>query len=61
MREVKKLKTLFIDTEKGVCELNGESIASGCSKLTLEFENGEWSLVLTRYSIYSTSIKEVTE
>lgn len=53
--ETQKLKSVIIDVEKGIYEVNGKSIASGCSELTLEFKEGKWSLALTEDSIYSTS------
>lgn len=56
-----KLKSILIDVEKGIYEVNGKSIASGCSELTLEFKKGEWSLALTEDSIYSTSESVIKE
>lgn len=56
-----KLKSVLIDVENGIYEVNGRSIASSCCELSLDFKNGEWSLALTEDSVYSTSESEVKE
>lgn len=56
-----KLKSVLIDVEKGIYEVNGKSIGSGCSELTLEFKEGEWSLALTRDFRYSTNKSVIAE
>lgn len=38
------LKTVEIDTEKGVYKINGEDVSKTCSKFLLSFENGRWTL-----------------
>lgn len=41
---VEMLKTIEIDTEKGVYKINGVDVSKTCSKLILSFEHGEWAL-----------------
>lgn len=38
------LKTVEIDTEKGIYKINGTDISKVCSKFTLSFEHGRWAL-----------------
>ena len=59
--EVKELKTMIIDVEKGIYQLNGEDIGEGTSELHLSFEFGRWSLVLSRDLHYRISAKDTTE
>lgn len=47
------LKTLVVDVEKKLCVLNGENISADTSELHLDFENGEWSLAITRNLRYA--------
>ncbi|MCU7380821.1 hypothetical protein OBO34_21130 [Clostridiales Family XIII bacterium ASD5510] len=49
----KELKSIFIDTETRVYELNGEPM-SGVSRLELEFESGKWQLLITKEEIYES-------
>lgn len=49
-----QLKTLHLDIEKGIYELNGRDISKS-SYLNLIFDNGDWSLMITEDSVYSTS------
>lgn len=53
--EKKKFKSVHIDIEKGIYEINGEKIPDRCSKLSLEFNNGEWSLLITTSNLYTSS------
>jgi len=50
--EVKEFKTLEIDVSKGVYRLNGETIDGLVSRLDLEFDNGKWSLLITKDEFY---------
>lgn len=57
MVERKKLENLTIDIEKGVFLLNGEDM-SGVSNLEINFENGRWTLLVTRDEIYEQAAPE---
>lgn len=52
---MEKLKTLHIDVDKGIYELNGRDISKTGTRLLLLYENGEWSLELDETSSYHTS------
>lgn len=49
--ERKPFKSIHIDTEKGIYLLNGEEV-SMVSRIDLEFNNGKWSLLITRDELY---------
>lgn len=49
--ESKLFESLHIDVKKGEFLLNGESMKA-ISHLELEFNNGEWSLLVTRDEFY---------
>lgn len=49
-----QLRTLVIDTEKGIYKVNGRTI-SKTEYLNLVFENGVWSLVIKENSFYTAS------
>ncbi len=49
--ERKLFKSLHIDVKKGEFFLNGEDMKE-VSHLELEFNNGEWSLLVTRDELY---------
>ena len=50
--ERKPLKSIHIDTEKGIYLLNGEEVQM-ISRIDLEFNNGKWSLLITRDELYA--------
>lgn len=51
----RELKSLVIDVEKGIYEVNGRDVKeSGCA-LTASYENGKWSLTITEETIYTVS------
>lgn len=54
-REVEKFRSINIDVEKGIYQVNGEDMGSDTSRLKLEFEDGEWSLEVTRDHRFTTS------
>jgi len=57
----KEFKSLHIDTEKGIYLLNVE-VMRHVSHLNLEFEDGGWSLSVTKDEFYSqTATGEVKE
>lgn len=49
--ERKEFKSLQIDLKKGIFLLNGEDIRD-VHRLDLEFDNGRWSLLVTRDELY---------
>lgn len=56
-----KFKSIHIDVEKGICLLNGEDMKY-ISRLDLEYENGKWSLSVTKDEFYlQAATREVTE
>ena len=56
-----RIKTLYIDVQKGQCILNGDDISKECSYLELEFCNGEWSLTVSLNKRYSSATKVTME
>ena len=56
--EKKKFKSIHVDTEKRIYEINGEKIPDRCSKLSLEFDNGEWLLLITTSNLYASSAQQ---
>lgn len=55
--ERKPFKSIYIDTEKGIYLLNGEKV-SMVSRIDLEFNNGKWSLLITRDELYVQEVGE---
>lgn len=51
---MEKLKSIHIDVEKGIYEVNGRDVSKTGKYLQLTFENGQWSLVITEDTIYSS-------
>ncbi len=45
-------KTIEINLEKNIYKLNGEDM-KGISRISLEFFNGEWVLLVTKDEIYA--------
>lgn len=54
MNSVEELKTIEINTQKGICIVNGVDVSRDASYLKLEFENGEWSLQITTERFFSS-------
>lgn len=52
MPEKMELKSIKIDLEKKSYELNGQKM-NGISSLILEFNNGSWTLLVTKDELYS--------
>ncbi len=52
------LKSLLIDVENDRYELNGKPM-EGISRLDIDFDNGKWTLLITRDEFYQTAPKEV--
>ena len=52
------LKSLLIDVENDRYELNGKPM-EGISRLDIDFDNGKWTLLITRDEFYQTVPKEV--
>lgn len=56
MEERKVFKSIHIDLEKDIYELNGECISETTSELNLYFENGKWSLQITKEDCYASEV-----
>ena len=50
-----KLKSLVIDVENHIYQVNGRDIGENGHKLRLTFEDGIWSLVIEETKIYTTN------
>lgn len=57
--ETKKLKSLEINIEKGVFKLNGEDM-KGVSRLDIDYDNGNWTLFVTKDIVYSQTASDNT-
>lgn len=55
------LKSLHIDVENGIYEVNGRDISKSGKYLNLVFENGAWSLMISEDTIYTTSNQNIKE
>lgn len=55
--ERKPFKSIHIDIEKEIYLLNGEKVPM-VSRIDLEFNNGKWSLLITRDELY---VQETTK
>ena len=50
-----KFRSIHVDIKKGIYEINGEKIPDRCSEFSLEFKDGEWSLMITTSKLYTNS------
>lgn len=57
MVERKKFESLTIDIEKNIFSLNGEDM-NGVSRLDIDFDNGRWTLLVTKDEIYTQAASE---
>ncbi|EPD66034.1 hypothetical protein HMPREF1216_00449 [Coprococcus sp. HPP0048] len=55
--ERKKLKSLEIDLEKNIYKLNGEDMRF-VSRIDISYNNGEWTLFLTKDEVYSRTVPD---
>lgn len=55
MRKHEELKTLTIDVEKGIYEVNGRDISGSAREFCLEFKDGHWLLEITEDRLYATN------
>lgn len=58
-----EFKSVHIDLEKKIFEVNGERIPKKCVRLSIWFDNGDWSLemseeLVTEYTANDQKIKE---
>lgn len=53
MTKVEKFHSLNIDIEKGIYQVNGRDISESGKYLNLNFEDGEWSLMITEDTVYT--------
>ena len=63
MESKEKLQSLHISMEnrRGVCVVNGKDISNNVKHLELTFDNGEWSLMISEDTLYTTNDRNVTE
>lgn len=61
MAKFEKLKSVHIDVERDIYEINGRDISASGKFLSLTFENGKWSLMISEDVIYNISDQDVTE
>lgn len=54
-----ELKSLHIDTVRGIYQLNGRDISKSVSRLELVFEDGIWSLMVTEDYVYTTNDRAI--
>lgn len=50
-----ELKTLEIDMDRNIFKVNGRDISNSGHYMSLTFEHGTWSLMITEDTLYSTS------
>ena len=55
MAQKEIFKSLEIDLENGIYKVNGRDISKSGKSCRLEFENGEWSLMITEDTLYTTN------
>ena len=55
--DLKEFRSVNIDLEKGIYEVNGRDISKSGKELHLCFEYGSWSLVVSEETIYSSDHK----
>lgn len=58
--EKKELESLVIDVKNNRYELNGTTM-KGVSRLNVDFENGRWTLLITKDEMYQTASAKPTE
>lgn len=58
--EHKELKSLFIDVENNRYELNGNPM-TGINRLDLDFDNGKWTLLVTKDEMYQATPIKIKE
>lgn len=58
--EKRELRSLVIDVENRKYELNGAEM-KGVSRLDLDFNNGKWTLFVTKDEMYQTASQGTTE
>lgn len=54
------LESLVIDVKNNRYELNGMTM-NGVSRLDLDFDNGKWTLLITKEEMYQTAPTKSTE
>ena len=56
----KELKSIHMDLDKKIFELNGKRLEK-CSFLNIRYENGIWSVEITKDEIYKSPMDHVME
>lgn len=51
---IKEFKSLYVDAEKGIFEVNGEKIEN-VSAFSAAFKDGEYGLMITRDDMYASN------
>lgn len=55
--EKKKLESLEIDIKKRIFKLNGKEM-KGISRLDIDYDNGSWTLFVTKDVVYSQAVSD---
>ena len=50
----KEFRSLHVDLDKNIYEINGKVVSPKCFYLKLELENGEWSLQISTDEFYTS-------
>lgn len=58
--KIEELKSLHIDVEKNIYEVNGRDISQNGKYFNLVFEDGTWTLVVSEDTGYSTNAHSIT-
>nr|DAP78050.1 MAG TPA: hypothetical protein [Caudoviricetes sp.] len=58
--KIEELKSLHIDVEKNIYEVNGRDISQSGKYFNLVFEDGTWTLVVSEDTGYSTNAHSIT-
>ena len=57
-----ELKHLMIDTDNGICRINGQDLGDCISELHIEFKDGKWTLQVTQDKVFETcNAKKIKE
>lgn len=55
MPKIEKFESLHIDMEKGIFEVNDRDVSVSGKYMKLEFNNGQWSLMITEDRIFTAN------
>lgn len=54
--KIERLDSLRIDVKKDIYEVNGRDISKSGKYLNLVFKEGNWTLMISEDTVYSTSV-----